>query len=202
MVVPILSRPLTDTVARPLRTATIWGYLIGGAGLIVAFGVGGVGYVATWGAALFSDETAAWPQGVVKAIAVASGFASLFASARAAAIASAERARARTIVAAALGSVLFTGGVVAGTPAALLAGAIVGWSVAIPFERWTRLLARVGPGLGAALVLAFLTLEPAPLAAIVVIALGYPAASGVIAASDRSWRALSWRRDPERPIDS
>ena len=194
---PLLRRPLTDTVARPLRAAVIWGMVVGGSGLVVALGVGAIGYAITWIGSLIGDTAASWPRTAVFGTAIVGAFASLAASTWAAAYASAGQPVARSVAAGLTGALLFAGGIVVGSPVSLAVALVVAWSLAIPFERWTRLAARVVPAAAIVGVVGLLTLEPAAPIAGLVAAVTYPLVAVMIGLCDRGWRALAWRRSPQ-----
>jgi hypothetical protein len=193
---PLLDRPLTDTVAKPLRAALVWGGLVGGAGLAVALGVGGIGYAVGWVGSQFGDITPTWPGAVVRATLAAVAVASLGASAWAAAFTSTQRAMARTVIATLLGGIVLVAGIGTSAPASLLAAAAISWSVAVPFERWSRLVARVGVAVIVASVAWALGADTRPVT-VATIATSYPLAAALIGVGDRAWRELAWRRAPD-----
>ncbi len=193
---PVFAKPLTDSVARPLRAGVVWGVLAGAAGVAIAFGVGGIGYAATWVGSRFGDTTPGWPEPVVTGALTVAAMASLAAATWAACFASAARPVARTVVAAALGAVVVGFGLTSGAPVAMVTAAVVAWSLGIPFERWSRLLARLLPGLGVGVVAWVVAADVTPLVDAALVAAAYPFAASSVGIGDRSWRTLAWKRSP------
>jgi hypothetical protein len=108
----------------------------------------------------------------------------------------------RALLATALGILLLVLLVKLDSPAVLLAAAGAAWSLAIPFDRWSRVAARlVAISLPAVIVhVAARGLvdgnEFVPWAVVVV--LSFPAAGLALWLADRTWVALSVRKNPKR----
>jgi hypothetical protein len=194
--VPVLQPPLADRVAAPLRAAVVWGMLVAASGAVTAALVGGVGWLATWVWALFGEGDARWPWGVVLGVAAVGAVLSIASSSWTAAGTASREGTGRATIAALGGAVALVAGGLLGTPVVLLAAATVAWSLAIPFDRWMRLVARLAPGAVVAAVLGVLLHPAPPLLAAFVLVLSYPVTALLIAAGDVGWRTFAWRRRP------
>ncbi len=161
----------------------------------MAAGVGGFGYAISWIGARVGDGTVAWPVAVVTAAAWVAVAASLAASTWAACFASSHRAAARAVAAAGVGVAVLVSGLVAAPPTSLMVAATFSWALGIPFERWTRFLARVPIALAVA-GFSWWLVDDDPSRVVTAIAVGYPVAATSIAIGDRAWRTFAWRRAP------
>ena len=199
----MLTTPLANRIHRPLRMAVIWGLISIGVAVTLALAAGAVAWLVAAVGSLFNDAAVVWPRDLVRNVGAAAAPFTLASSTWAAAFLSTDRMPAgRALLATALGVVLLVVLARLESPAVLLAAGGLSWSLAIPFERWGRLLARLLP-LAAVAAAAHFLLEGAvdgnplwPWALIVGASL--PAAALILWLTDAAWVGLSERHHTKR----
>lgn len=196
--------PLGDRVDRPLRMAVVWGVIALMVGGLIATLVGAVGFLVSWIATLVGEGTASWPADLVRNVGAVAAPFTIASSTWAAAFLSTDRMPAgRAVGATALGVLLLVALAGLESAAVLVAAAGAAWALAIPFEHWGRLGARLGAiviaGGSAHVGLADL-IDGNPILpwALVVVA-SFPVAALVLALSDRLWRLATRRSGPAKP---
>ena len=188
-------RPLGDRILRPLLAGLLWAYVTASAaGIIVGLVAGGTSLVRLVGSWIGSGGVRApWNLALDTA-----GFLAPFvvaSSTWAATYGSSERNTViRALAGTALGVAVLVAAVRSGAPQLTPAAFAVAWSVAIPFEHWTRPAARLVAAL--AVTAALWPLWPAGPAAWWTTLASPLAAAIPLALADRLWR-LARRRPPQ-----
>jgi hypothetical protein len=181
-------RPLGDRVIKPLRTATLWGLLTlaVGAALALIVGVGGAGI--SWIMERFDQTTFGWPTELLIGIASIIIPLSIASATWAASYISTDRMPAgRAVLATGVGVAVLAGFAFIDRPVGLLAGAGAALALAMPFETWSRLAARVVPLIIVVGALAWIVVERQALLMAGFLALAYPVAAILVWLGDAGW---------------
>lgn len=190
-------KPLTDRLGQPLGSAVLWGLLAGAVTAVIAFTVGGAGMLVRW--VMNGFEELAWPWDLVRGVAAVGAPLSVVSSTWAASYASTQTAPAgRALLASAVGVLVLIGGVALDWLVSLFAAATAAWAVAIPFEAWGRLLARLAVTAIAAVVTEVWLATTTWWAIAIAVTVSYPAAALCIGFGDWTWRRARAYRDRER----
>ena len=182
------ARPLGDRVIKPLRTATLWGLLTlaVGAALALIVGVGGAGI--SWIMERFDQATFGWPTELLIGIASIIIPLSIASATWAASYISTDRMPAgRAVLATGVGVAVLAGFALIDRPVGLLAGAGIALALAMPFEEWSRLAARVVPLVIVVGALAWIVVERQALLMAGFLALAYPVAAMLVWLGDTAW---------------
>lgn len=185
----MLTKPLADATGKPIVAASLWAVLAVIATVAVGLLVGGVGAAISLVRSWFSDSLWAFPWDAVRVTGRIGIPVVLLASTWAATYASARRHLWRVIPASIVGggiALLF----LSATPfGAAVGGLATSWAIAIPFERWSRLGARLG-AVGVGLIGTLLVPEAAGWGMTSAqVAAGAPIAGAILWIGDSLWKA-------------
>ena len=191
-------RPLGNRVVKPLRTATLWGLLTLAVGAVLAVFIGLGGAAVSWVLERFDRATFGWPTDLLVGVAAVTIPLSVASASWAASFVSTDRMPAgRAVLATAAGVAVLAGFAVVDRPVGLGTGAATAMALAMPFDRWPRLVARLAPAWLVTAGLLWVVVDRDAVTMAAFLALAYPAAAVLVWLGDLTWRRVeSRRREP------